>query len=59
MHRRIVVWIVDAASRSPYLTLAIALTTMLAFAGCARRLEVVDHAAALRDGVVEIVVGST
>ena len=40
MHRRIVVWIVDAASRSPYLTLALALAAMLAFAGCARRLEV-------------------
>jgi uncharacterized protein len=40
MHRRIVVWIVDAASRSPYLTLALALSAMLAFAGCARRLEV-------------------
>src|SRR3954470_1426321 len=40
MHRRIVVWIVDAASRSPYLALALALAAMLAFAGCARRLEV-------------------
>ncbi len=40
MHRRIVVWIVDAASRSPYLALALALASMLAFAGCARRLEV-------------------
>ena len=40
MHRRIVVWIVDAASRSPYLALTLALTVMLAFVGCARRLEV-------------------
>ncbi|CAN5924779.1 hypothetical protein BH11MYX4_BH11MYX4_16580 [soil metagenome] len=40
MHRRIVVWIVDAASRSPYLALALALASMLAFAGCARHLEV-------------------
>ena len=40
MHRRIVVWIVDAASRSPYLALALALASMLAFAGCAHRLEV-------------------
>jgi len=40
MHRRIVVWIVDAASRSPYLALALALASILAFAGCARHLEV-------------------
>ena len=40
MHRRIVVGIAAAASRSPFVTLAIALLAMVLFGSVARRLEV-------------------
>ncbi len=40
MHRRVVVWVVDAASRFPYVVLAMGLSLTLAFGACARQLEV-------------------